>query len=182
MMNSNEILSYLMQVGIELPPEMQIKILIIGGAAGMLTGEFAAARTTMDCDVIHYDPGQGEAEVLAAAERVAQEFDLPVKWLNSEAKKLDILPAGWEVRKVAVSSSGPLTVYALSRQDLLATKFYAGSPRDVEDILAMVPNLDELYFAERYLHVLRVPSRQANLDSVSHGLKLLKAIREGINE
>jgi hypothetical protein len=119
---------------------------------------------------------------LQAAKTVADECDLPTDWLNSQVSALNILPDGWHTRRVFVGQFGPLAVCACSRQDLLATKFHAGRPRDLGDIQAMAPTREELSFVRTYLTMLRVPSRQANLDQVARALKLLDAFEEDADD
>ena len=174
-MESGDILSHLARLGDILQFSEPVEIVLIGGAAGILTGQFSAGRVTRDCDVIRYVPNDAQEAVLVAARQVARENGLPEDWLNSKAMTLDILPDGWHVRKVPVGTFGQLHVVALSRQDLLATKFYAAFPRDVEDITAMAPTPKELRLVRTYLTMLRVPSRQADLDQVNHAMALLRA-------
>ena len=68
-----------------------VEILLIGGAGAMLTGMLRSERVTQDCDVIDYQPQDGQQAVLAAAAKVAAKKGLPEKWLNSKAMGLDIL-------------------------------------------------------------------------------------------
>lgn len=177
-MAGNEIESNLHRLGELLPGDREVELLLIGGAAGMLTGELVPNRTTGDCDVIRYDPPDAEGAVLETARSIARARGLPENWLNSQAKELDIRPDGWRSRRVLVGSYGRLKVYALSRRDLLATKFHGGHPRDIEDITVMQPTADELAFVRIYLNMLRVPSRKADLDSVAASLKLVDAFED----
>jgi len=170
------ILQYLEEVAELLKHETSVEIVLLGGAAGMLTGLFEPARTTTDCDVINYIPADSQQAVLEAARKIAQKYDLPLNWLNSKAMELDILPDGWQSRKVHIATFGQLSIWSLSRKDLLATKFYAGHPRDREDIQAMRPTRDELDFVKIYLNMLRVPSRNANLDQIQRGLLYINAM------
>lgn len=174
-MDRRNILQHLQRVGDLLDLAEPGEILLIGGAAGVLTQQLAPERTTTDCDVIHYQPERAEMAVVEAARQVADESRLPPNWLNSQAMSLNILPDGWHIRKVLVGTFGHLKVFALSRRDLLATKFYAGHPRDLDDITAMSPTAVELDFVRNYLDMLRVPSRQANLDQVASAQRLLDA-------
>lgn len=179
LMTKDIILGYLQEVAELLPAEESIEIVLIGGAAGMLTGLFEPSRTTTDCDVINYMPQASQQIVLKTAKAVASKHGLPEKWLNSQAMELDILPDGWQTRKVEIAAFGPLRVSSLSRMDILATKFYAGFPRDREDILAMQPTADELAFVLTYINMLRVPSRNANLDQVQRAMLYLQAMEAG---
>ena len=174
-MTSETILSHLKRLGDMFEYPEEVELLLIGGAAGILTKQLNSTRATMDCDVIRIVPSQAEQAILQAARTLAEEQGLPEPWLNLQAKPLDILPDGWQVRKVHIGSWGKLHVCALSRRDLLATKFYAGSPRDVQDISDMNPTAEELAFVRTYLDMLRVPSRQAHLDQLARSENLLAA-------
>jgi hypothetical protein len=181
-MKDTDIRSNLVRLGELAVVDEQAEILLIGGAAGILTGQLSPARTTGDCDVIRYLPERVESEVLRAARAVAEERGLPENWLNSKAASLDILPDGWRARRVPIGTFGKVTVSALSRKDLLATKFYAAHPRDVEDIVHMKPTAEEMAFVSGYLNILRVPSRQANLDQIERALRLLAAMEAEASE
>jgi hypothetical protein len=61
-------------------------------------------------------------------------------------------------------------------------KFYANRPQDREDIIHINPTPDEIDTIRKYLNMLRVPSRQADLDQVVSALKLVDAIEELTNE
>lgn len=177
-MTTCNILDNLECLGKHLPASHPVEILLIGGAAGMLTGQFIATRTTTDCDVIHTVPKESKQAVLAAAAQTATQRELPKTWLNFQAMQLDILPDGWRTRKVHIVTFGPLSICALSRRDLLATKFYAGHVRDREDIQAMAPTGEELAFVRAYLNMLRVPSRHADLDNVQRASLYLDAMED----
>ena len=64
---------------------------------------------------------------------------------------------------------------------LLATKFYAGHARDREDIQAMAPTGEEVASVRKYLNMLRVPSRKADLDNLQRAFLYLDAM-EGSGE
>ena len=181
-MTTENILDNLECLGSLLPASDPVEILLLGGAAGMLTGQFAAARTTTDCDVINAVPIESQQAILTAAAEIAIQRELPKTWLNFQVMQLDILPDGWHTRKVHIATFGPLSICALSRRDLLATKFYAGHVRDREDILAMAPGSEELAFVRTYLNMLRVPARRADLDSVQRALLYLDAMEDSTNE
>ena len=69
-----------------------------------------------------------------------------------------------------------LIVYAAGRWDLLAMKLYANRPQDRADIGSMSVGPDDIDFLRRYLNMLKVPSRKANLDQVVAAEKLLDAL------
>jgi hypothetical protein len=178
-LHSQKILEALKETAFQLDQDGSIEILLIGGAAGMLTGQLPPQRVTLDCDVMHYDPVQAQKPVLEAANRVADEQGLPKNWLNSKAMQLNILPDGWQSRKVLIAEYGMLTIYAVGRLDLLAMKFYANRPQDRQDIIHMKPTPDEIGYVRKYLNMLKVPSRQADLDQVVSAMQLVNAM-EGL--
>ncbi len=153
-----------------------IEILLIGGAAGMLIGQLPGHRVTQDCDVMHVQPPQAQQTVLAAAADIASEKNLPQTWLNTQAMSLNVLPDGWQSRRVLVGHFQKLSVYAVGRRDLLAMKFYANRPQDRQDIIEMHPSREEIDFIRKYLNMLRVPSRQADLDQIVSALKLVEVM------
>ncbi len=177
-MARQKIIKMLRTLGEHLPSDIKFDILLIGGAAGVLTEQLPLNRTTTDCDVMFYRPETAGNAILAAVRQVAAQEKLPTNWLNFEAMQLDILPHGWHTRQVHVADFGPLHVYAVSRRDLLAMKCYANHTQDREDVQAMKPTREELAFVRTYLNMLRVPSRQANLDQVHWGLTYVHALEE----
>lgn len=181
-LDSKKILENLNDLSDRLHWDSPIEILLIGGAAGMLTGQLSPRRVTLDCDIMHYAPEQAQDPVLKAAHQVAAKQGLPENWLNFQAMQMNVLPDGWQSRQILVAEFGQLKVYAVSRLDLLAMKFYANRPQDREDILHMKPTPEELDYIRKYLNMLRLPSRQADLDQVVSALQLVDAIEESADE
>lgn len=139
---------------LEYPSE--VEILIVGGAAGMLTGLLPPARTTFDCDVMVFVPAQAWHAVEQAGKRIARAMGLAPTWLNGEAGEMFRyrLPNGWEDRRRAVGRFGRLNVYAVGRADLIAMKIVAGRPQDREDLAQLRPTPAELEFVGAYLDSL----------------------------
>jgi len=156
-----------------------IEIRLIGGAAGMLTGQLSAHRVTQDCDIMNFKPKEAQKAVLEAAAKVAAKQGLPEHWLSTQAMDaLVSLPDGWHARRIHIETFGKLSVYAVSRLDLLAMKFYANRSQDRQDIIEMEPSPEEIDYIRKYLDMLRVPSRHADLDQVASALKLVDAIED----
>ena len=153
-----------------------VEILLVGGAAGMTTGLFDETRNTQDCDVMCCVPSEATNAIIEAATQVAQEMSISRTWLNTQVQQLNILPDGWHTRRQKVGDFGKLHIFAAGRLDLLAMKFYANRTIDREDIVMMKPRLDELAFVQTYLNMLRVPSRQADLDQVTAALRRVRAM------
>ena len=75
-------------IGENLPCGFEVKIIIVGGAAGMLTGILPVGRTTFDCDVILCEPTDRLAELENIASGVAEKLGLPPRWLNADVQLL----------------------------------------------------------------------------------------------
>ncbi len=146
-----------------------IELLIVGGAAGMLTGVLSRERITTDCDVMVYAPAAALTAVESAAERVGAELNLPNRWLNSDLQiRIDALPDGWRDRRIFVGAYGRLTIFAASRPDLIAMKVLAGRPQDIEDLQSMRIRSDEAAFVRRYLQMLSARGTPASQIDDAH--------------
>lgn len=182
-LSSNEILDALKATADHMQWEGKpVEILLIGGAGAMLTGLLRPERVTQDCDVIDYQPEDGQQAVLAAAAKVAAKRGLPEQWLNSKAMGMNILPDGWLSRRILIKKFDKLWIYGTSRVDMFVMKFYANRPQDREDIFDMGPTPNELARIRKYLDMMRVPSKQANLDQVASAFELLDAVEDKHDE
>lgn len=151
-MDTPEVERALARVGTRMRWHTDVEILLVGGAAGMVTGVLARGRTTIDCDVMVYEPESAWGEVEAAADSVAAEMGLAPGWLNSHVRiRRDSLPDGWRERRVLVGVWGRLRVWAASRVDLIAMKVLAGRDVDIDDLQAMDVRGDECVFVRAFL-------------------------------
>ncbi len=170
-MSTSTVEKALRRLGEVLVYHCDIEILIVGGAAGMVTGVLPATQTTMDCDVMVYDPPEAMTAVESAADEVATELALASDWLNSNVQmRLDALPAGWEQRRISVGSYGRLRVWAASRPDLIAMKVLAGRDQDIEDLQAMRIRPDDVQFVHEYLDALADKGTQQEQIDDARGL------------
>ena len=139
-------------VGGELRAAGEMELLIVGGAAGLLTGQFPEAWTTGDVDTLEFRPPAEVEEVLRAAAEVGRRLGLPANWLNTEAGLYGHdLPAGWQERRTLVGVFGRLRVWAIGRLDLIAMKFFAHRPIDRVHLSMMKVSPCELDFVRAYL-------------------------------
>lgn len=151
----NTITAALAAVGDRLKHEREIEILLVGGAAGLLIDALPAAWTTADVDAIHFRLPQDRDAVLDAAAQVAQEMSLPADWLNDWGGLYAwTLPRGWERRRHHVGTFGKLRVFAASRADLIAMKFIAHRPQDLEHLQQMHVTRRDLTFVRSYLEAM----------------------------
>jgi len=179
---SKEILDALKETAANLKWNGDIEILLVGGVAAMLTGQLSPERVTRDCDIISLSPKQAQEEILNSAREVARIKGLPENWLNCQAMQFNILPDGWLSRREHICKFGKLSIYAANRLDLLCMKFYANRPQDREDIMEMKPTLKEMSFVRKYLDMLKLPSRYADLDQIVTAQKLADTMEEMISE
>ena len=129
-----------------------VEILLVGGAAGMLSGLLASSRTTTDCDVMVTAPPGAIKRLEEVARAVADERGLSRTWLNGDAELVRWkLPEGWRERRVPVLESGRLRVFAAGRADFIALKALAGRDQDIEDLRAMLVTPDECAFVRAHL-------------------------------
>jgi len=109
-------------------------IRIVGGAA--LALRYFDRGTTQDLDSLHIDPGS-DAEVAAAATRVAQARGWDPGWLNFDVEKADALPTfgrrtvEWET----IYDQDGIVIQLAAKEAMLAMKLRANRPgRDTNDI------------------------------------------------
>lgn len=131
---------------------MDVEVLLVGGAAGMLTGVLRPRRTTIDCDVMVSAPPGAIARLEEIARSVAPELGLAPTWLNGDANLVQWkLPEGWRERRVPVLSSARLRVFAVGRADFIALKALAGRDQDIEDLRALKVTAEEASFVRAHL-------------------------------
>lgn len=179
---SENILEVLRETALGVEWGGEVEILLVGGVAAMLVGQVSAERVTQDCDIMDFSPIEGRQAVLDAARKVAQIRGLPENWLNCQAMELNVLPDGWKARREHICKYGQVSIYAASRLDLLCLKFYANRPQDREDIMEMKPTSDEMGYVRKYLAMLKLPSRLADLDQIVSAQKLVDAMEEVFGE
>jgi hypothetical protein len=121
----------------------------------MLSSLLTASRTTADCDCVLCQPAAALDAVESAARLVAAELGLPENWFNSDARlRADTLPADWRSRAILVGMYGQLHVLAIGRLDLIAMKFIAGRPQDIDDLNALGVDRTDGDFVRKHLESL----------------------------
>ena len=63
-----------------------VRLYLVGGSAGLLSGWLSEARSTGDVDVTHAEPTEAWEGVVRAAAEVADELGLPATWLNDKCR------------------------------------------------------------------------------------------------
>lgn len=139
----------------------RFEIVVIGGSALLALG--LIDRATRDVDLVALiedgglvDPKPLPEGLIAARDRVAQDFGLDADWLNTAPSSLlDFgLPDGF-VERLERRAYGPsLTVHLASRFDQIHFKLYAlvdqGPGKHEADLRALAPSREELLQAARW--------------------------------
>ncbi len=148
----------------------EIELLIVGGIAGKLAGLLTSDRTTLDCDVMIYDPENAFSQVEDEAVTIGKELGLPKHWLNHLSHGFaHYLPPHWKKRRQHFGDFGLLHVYFLGRFDFIALKLLAGRSVDVKDLLEVRPTPAELVQVNE--HVLTL-YKQALIDDEKKAIAL----------
>lgn len=106
--------------------EGTVRLYLVGGSAGLLSGWLSGARSTGDVDVTQAEPTEAWEAVIRAAAEVADELGLPATWLNDKCRAYAwCLPLGWKERCEPLRTFGPLEVWRINRQDFIAVKVTA---------------------------------------------------------
>jgi len=176
-LGAEKIKSAFARIGQLLDTTFEVELLLIGSAAALVAGILDdSAIATQDCDVLQYSPQDILGKIELLAETVGGELDLPKNWLNSDVQirlSPDMLPDGWESRKVAIGPFGKLKVFAVGRIDLIATKFLAHRPADLEHLESFKVTGDERKFAERYL--LELGNKGESQANIADALEVVKS-------
>jgi hypothetical protein len=133
-LDRDDIITGLRELIVELRAADQVAgIRLVGGAA--LALRYFDRGTTQDLDSLHVRPGS-DAEVAAAAARVARRHDWDPAWLNFEVTRADALPTlGREVEWETIHDQDGVLIQVASQEALLAMKLRANRPgRDTRDI------------------------------------------------
>lgn len=155
-LEQNELLTALKKVGDRLLGYDEIEVLIVGGMAGKLAGLLPAHRTTIDCDVMVYDPEGAFGQVESAAFEVAREMGLDPRWLNGECSTFAYkLPSGWRQRRIRLGQFGLLCVFCVDRFDFIALKVLSGRAIDQQDLLALKVTSQEIAAVRNHVNQLQ---------------------------
>lgn len=120
-----------------------VSLFIIGGANLIAVGH--QGRETEDIDVI--SPPEFSTDIARAITEVAKQEDLDPHWLNTMPSRDEgFLAKGWKKRAVQYFSGARLSIYLVSRIDMIGLKLAAALDRgvpDMGDLLAMAPSDEE---------------------------------------
>ena len=142
-----------------------VRLIVGGGSAMILAHHFPLATT--DIDGI---PGVGMSaeELDPYIKEVARDLNIPHDWLNPYYVTFThVLPRDYSTRLVRVFEFSHLTVEALSKNDLLIMKCFAGRLKDQPHIKALVKSGARVDFAEEHIESLKakgIPGCEKALD------------------
>jgi hypothetical protein len=152
--------------------DLEAEVVIAGGSALLLLG--VVDRETGDIDAVASQP-----KLSALARHIAlvgEELGLPASWLNDGVRAYhDLLAPDYRTRLITVGTFGALTVRTLGRPDLILLKVAAARPRDLDDLRALAPTLEEITFVASQLdRINHIRPREAlrmrlYLDQGGHG-------------
>lgn len=129
------------------------KLLIGGGAAMLLAHGFPVS--TMDIDGVLFQSEMTQADLDPLVKQVAQEMHIPADWLNSYFNTfLYPLPADYAERLIEIYHGVHLRVLALSMEDLLILKCFAGRPKDQSHARALLRKISRRDIVDEHLQQL----------------------------
>ncbi len=139
--------------------------LVLGGSAALILGD-ELRRLTDDGDVVASEPELGDLQILIRD--VAEREGLPAGWLNGSIQSYTyILPADYRDRLVSLAPLGHLRVRLLHRRDVILMKVYGMRPRDVDDLRAIHPTIEELRFVRAQLETIgaKEPEKERDMSA-----------------
>jgi hypothetical protein len=141
-----------------------IRLIVGGGGAMILAHRFQLATTDIDAVPV----GMSPHELDPAVKAVASKLGLAPDWLNPYYSTFThVLPQDYGTRLVGVLSAPNLEVLALSKDDLLIMKCFAGRQKDVAHARELIRAGARVAFVEAHLERLkrlRIPKAEAALD------------------
>jgi hypothetical protein len=153
----------------------EVELVIVGGAAAILTG-LLTRRVTCDCDVaIHSREAWGAID--RAARDVARDQGLSPDWLNAEFQQVaHRMPERWRDRCRSVGTYGVVTVVAVGRSDFIAMKIIAGRAEDIADLRELKMTADEAAFVRGYLDILQERHARRETEKIRDARELLEVL------
>jgi len=141
-----------------------VRLIVGGGGAMLLAHHFPLA--TADIDAI---PAKGTSieELDPLLKAVAKELNLAPDWLNPYFVTFThVLPSDYEDRLVNILNVKNLSVDALSKEDLLIMKCFAGRLKDQTHALALIRDGASVDFVDTHIERLKtngIPGSQEAL-------------------
>jgi len=141
--------------------------LVVGGGAAMVLA-YNHPLATQDVDAFAARGGLRIADLDAAAKKVAAQLGIAPDWLNSHFDTFTaVLPADYATRLRRVFTGAHLDVEALSPEDLLVMKCFAGRDKDLPHARKLLRVANDLSIVDKQLALLverRYPGAQKAAD------------------
>lgn len=148
----------------EIPESLQL--LVGGGAAFVLAHHIPLS--TSDIDAIPFKTKMTLSELDAHAKSVAQKLKIPSDWLNNYFASFTYsLPKDYGDRLVSIFKGKKMNVLALSKEDLLIMKCFAGREKDIPHIRMLLKKNVNTKLISKHLHYCLdegLPKAQEALD------------------
>lgn len=151
-----------------------VKLIIGGGGAMILAHHLNLATSDIDgiptgIEIMNLDP---------LVKEVASELNLPPDWLNPYFSTFThVLPPEYGSRLESVAQFTNLEVLALSKEDLLIMKCFAGRQKDVSHMKALIKKGAKLSVVETHLELLK----KRNIPGTSQALDFLDDVMDQIS-
>ncbi len=143
---------------------------IVGGGAAMLAA-YQIPISTEDVDGV---PDKGSMELAAFKKEVrlvGRELGIPQDWLNDYFSTfLFVLPSDYGTRLVPLYQGKHLEVCALSKEELILMKLFAGREKDIPHARALIRKGADLRIVEKRIQELvekKIPGAQRAWDFLS---------------
>lgn len=174
-LGADQLLRALHALAAALPPSPRGELIVIGGAAGVLSGHLPATRMTADLDVIEVTPPELLDLCCYHAPQISILIGISASWfdatpLTMQAAMLD----GWRDRTESIGHFGCLHVKTVGRLDLIALKLLAGRERDLADLSALQVTTTECTAVAESLPALL--GRGVSPDSITAAIALARAL------
>lgn len=128
--------------------------LVIGGGAAMILA-YNHPIATQDVDAFAAKGGLRVADLDAMARAVAEELGIEPSWLNAHFETFTaVLPADYATRLRLVFKGKHLQIEALSPEDLLIMKCFAGRDKDRPHARKLIRLATDLAIVDRQLEYL----------------------------
>jgi hypothetical protein len=121
----------------------RIRVPIGGSAALILPG--LLSRATDDVDVVDEVPKELRSAP-KEVEEISRRYSLKIAHFQQH-----YLPMGWEQRLHYFDSFGEMQVFLVDPYDVFLSKLYSIRPKDIDDMRALVSQLDKSILARRLL-------------------------------
>ncbi len=148
--------------------KVSVKMVVGGGGAMLLAHDFPLS--TFDIDAIPYQTELSLGDIDKCVKEVAAQRKISSSWLNPYFSNFTyVLPSDYQKRLIQIFKGKKLELSALSKQDLLILKCFAGREKDIGHARALMKKLDskQLEYVEEHIEKLieqQIPKAQKALD------------------